>query len=157
MPAVTLWLFALAGLGLSKPLGERSAARRRSSRAGWCGSSPRLGVGVLAVTPTAVAFSQSNLNAAVSAFDRGDCSGAINSALGSLEALKVRPEPYEVIGYCDARLGQDHLALLAMENAVSRDPNNWEPHYGLAIVRAAAGLSPLAELTAPSSSTRLNR
>ena len=146
MPAVTLWLFALAGLGLSKPLGERLGDAAAIEPGRMVRIIAAIGVGVLAVTPTAVAFSQSNLNAAVSAFDRDDCSGAINSALGSLEALKVRPEPYEVIGYCDARLGQDHLALLAMENAVSRDPNNWEPHYGLAIVRAAAGLNPLAEL-----------
>ena len=145
MPAVTLWLFALAGLGLSKPIGERSrAAAIEPGRvvrivAALC-------VGVLAVTPTAVAVSQSNLNAAVSAFGRGNCNAAINSALGSLDALKVRPEPYEVIGYCDARFGQDHLALLEMENAVSNDPNSWEPHYGLAIVRAAAGLSPLPQL-----------
>ncbi len=145
MPAVTLWLFALAGLGLSKPVVERSrAAAIEPGRvvriiAAVC-------VGVLAVTPVAVAVSQSNLNAAVSAFDRGDCTAAINSALGSLDALKVRPQPYEVIGYCDARLGQDRLALLAMENAVSRDPNSWETHYGLAIVRAAAELSPLPQL-----------
>ena len=145
MPAVTLWLFALAGLGLSKPVGERSrVAAIEPGRvvrivAALC-------VGVLAVTPAAVAVSQSNLNAAVSAFDRGDCNAAINSALGSLDALKVRPQPYEVIGYCDARFGQDHLALLEMENAVSRDPNSWETHYGLAIVRAAAGLSPLPQL-----------
>ena len=145
MPAVTLWLFAMAGLGLSKPVGERSrSAAIEPGRvvrivAALC-------VGVLAVTPAAVAVSQSNLNAAVSAFDRGDCAAAINSALGSLDALKVRPEPYEVIGYCDARLGQDHLALLAMENAVSRDPHSWETHYGLAIVRAAAGLNPMPQL-----------
>jgi O-antigen ligase len=145
MPAVTLWLFALAGLGLAKPVGERSRAtaiepgRMVRIVAALC-------VGVLAVTPAAVAVSQSNLNAAVSAFDRNDCGTAINSALDSLDALKVRPEPYEVIGYCDARLGQDHLALLTMENAVSRDPNNWETHYGLAIARAAAALDPLPQL-----------
>ncbi len=145
MPAVTLWLFALAGLGLSKPVGERSRVAaiepRRVVRIVAV-----LGVGVLAATPAAVAVSQSNLNAAVSAFNRGDCNAAISSALGSLDALKVRPQPYEVIGYCDARFGQDHLALLEMENAVSRDPDSWEPHYGLAIVRAAAGLSPLPQL-----------
>jgi O-antigen ligase len=146
MPAVTLWLFALAGLGLSTPVrgGARTGASFEPGRmlrivAAIC-------IGVLAVTPAAVSMSQSKLDRAVTAFDRNDCPAAIDEALASLDALKVRPEPYEVIGYCDARLGQDRLALLAMDSAISRDPDNWETHYGLAIARAAAGLDPMPEL-----------
>jgi O-antigen ligase len=146
MPAVTLWLFALAGLGLSKPVGEGARAGFSFEPGRMVRIVAALCVGVLAVTPAAVAVSQSNLNQAVSAFDHGDCGGAINASLSSLDALKVRPEPYEIIGYCDARLGQDHLALLEMENAVSRDPNSWETHYGLALARAAAGLDPMPQL-----------
>jgi hypothetical protein len=103
-------------------------------------------VGVLAITPAAIAISQSHLERSVAEFDRGECDGAINSALGSLDALKVRPEPYEIIGYCDARAGQNQLALLAMRNAVSRDPHSWETHYGLAIARAASGSDPMPQL-----------
>jgi hypothetical protein len=33
-----------------------------------------------------------------------------------------------------------------MEEAVSRDPDSWETHYGLALVRALAGANPLPEL-----------
>ncbi len=31
---------------------------------------------------------------------------------------------------------------MALEEAVERDPDNWEFHYGLAIVRGSAGLDP---------------
>jgi cytochrome c-type biogenesis protein CcmH/NrfG len=74
----------------------------------------------------------------------GDCRGAIDNALASLEALRSRAEPFEVLGYCDSRLGLDELAVDAMEQAVRRDPRNWEMHYGLALVRGAAGLDPRA-------------
>jgi hypothetical protein len=51
-----------------------------------------------------------------------------------------------VLGYCDARLGKDAAAAAAMEEAVSRDPDSWETHYGLGLVRALAGTDPLPEL-----------
>ena len=146
MPAVTISLFALAGLGLSKPRGERSGFTAAFEPGRLVRIVAAVGVGVLAVTPAAIAISQSRLDAAVADFNRNDCGAAIDQALGSLEALKVRPDPYEVIGYCDARLGQDRLALLQMRNAVSRDPDNWETHYGLALVQAAGGLNPLPQL-----------
>jgi O-Antigen ligase len=150
MPAVTLWLFALGGLALAGPRLRDVAAADR----GTVGAGPpnivrivaALGVLVLAVTPAATTVSQARLDDAVAAFKRGDCPAAIDAALGSLDALKVRPEPYEILGYCDIRQGQPRLALQAMENAVSRDPDSWETHYGLAIVRAAAGFDPSAEL-----------
>jgi Flp pilus assembly protein TadD len=82
----------------------------------------------------------------VAALERDDCKTAISGALGSLDALKVRPAPYEILGYCDARLGQDSLAEAAMANAIERDPDNWETHYGMAIVRAAAGQDPMPQL-----------
>jgi hypothetical protein len=148
MPVVTLWLFALAGLSLAclrgKAKGERAVA----------GGGPRqivrvvaaLGVLVLAVTPAATVISQGHLDSAVAAFKRGDCRTAINSSLDSLDAVSVRAEPFEILGFCDIRQGQTQLALQAMDNAVSRDPNSWETHYGLAIVRAAAGLDPHPQL-----------
>ncbi len=142
MPAVTLWLFALGGLALSRSGAEPSGA----------GPSQivrivaALGVLILAVTPAATVISQGHLDKAVAAFKQGDCNTAINSALDSLDAVSVRPEPFEILGFCDVRQGQTQLALQAMDNAVARDPNSWETHYGLAIVRAAAGLDPRRQL-----------
>jgi O-antigen ligase len=139
MPAVTLWVFALGGAVLaSAPRPDRAAPGRMARVA--------IGIGclVLAVTPALVAQSQTRLDNAVRAFVAGDCRGAIDNALASLEALRSRAEPFEVLGYCDSRLGLDELAVDAMEQAVRRDPRNWEMHYGLALVRGAAGLDPRA-------------
>ena len=139
LPAVTLWVFALGGAALAARLGERrlAFAPRAPARVGLAA----LFV-LLAAMPVLMALSQSRLDSSVAALKRGDCSQAIDSALDSLSVVSVRAEPWEVIGYCDARLGRGSLAVRALEEAVERDPENWEVHYGLALVRAAAGLDP---------------
>jgi tetratricopeptide (TPR) repeat protein len=145
MPAVTVWLFALAGLGLAR---QSAGSRDPRSRAG--GVAARLGVVaavcVVALVPVAIAVSWERLDTAVAEFDQGECEAAVSSARGSLDVLDVSPEPYEVLGYCYARLGQDLPAAEAMERAIERDPGNWEAHYGLALVRALAGADPMPEL-----------
>jgi O-antigen ligase len=146
MPAITVWLFALAGLGLAGV-----GAGRRGGIAGFAPALPlrlvaAVAVCALALVPATIAVSQDRLDAAVSEFDGGECEAALASAESSIDRLDVRPEPYEVLGYCNARLGQDQAAAEAMEAAVSRDPDNWETHYGLALVRALAGTDPLPEL-----------
>ena len=138
MPAVTLWFFALGGLALA-------AAPGRAARAPWLGAWKSLvGVGwlVLAIAPLLVAVSETRLEAARDAFRRGDHDGAIRSALDSISTQANRPEPYEVLSYSQALRGHERLAVDAMEEAIERDPSNWELHYGLALVRAAAGLDP---------------
>jgi Flp pilus assembly protein TadD len=92
-----------------------------------------------------MALSQAHLNSAVSAFERRDCRHAVGEALAANSALSARPEPFEVLGYCDARLGRPRLGVTMFESAVRRDPDNWELHYGLALTRAAAGLDPRPE------------
>lgn len=146
MPAVTVWLFALAGLALSRPPGSR--------RGGVAGFEPRgvvrlLGViciAALALVPAAITLSQTRLDAALGEFDRGDCAAAVASARDSLDVAEFRPDPYLVIGYCEARLGRNPQAAAAMEDAVDRDPENWRTYYGLALVRAVAGHDPMPEL-----------
>jgi O-antigen ligase len=147
MPVITLWLFALAGLGLSRPReewDESAAASYEPSRIVRILAA--LALAALAIVPAAIAVSQSRLDSAVAEFGRGDCDAAIGSARGSLDALTLRAEPHEVIGYCGLRLGEGALALEAMEKAVDRDPGNWETHYGLALVRAFYGTDPMPEL-----------
>jgi O-Antigen ligase len=145
MPAVTIWLFALGGLALARPV---ASSAQRSAIA--VSRFPRLVaavcVGVLGVTPVVVALSQTHLETALADFNANECPAAIRASLDSLGALSVRPEPYEIIGYCDIRYGQFQLAEEAMESAVSRDPENWEMHYGLAMARAAQGHDPMPEL-----------
>jgi Flp pilus assembly protein TadD len=43
------------------------------------------------------------------------------------------------------RLGLGELAVQAMQQAVRRDPRNWETHYGLALVLGAEGRDPRTE------------
>jgi O-Antigen ligase len=138
MPATTLWLFAAGGIALAAPADR---VRLRPP-----GRVPRvalaLGCLVLAVTPALVARSQSKLDEAARAFDDGRCAESIDAALASASALQSRPEPYQLLGYCDVRLGEPELALLNLERARDRDPAAWETWYALALVRGAIGRDP---------------
>jgi O-antigen ligase len=147
MPAVTIWLFALAGLGLSRSLRPDRAG---APVAGRSGRLPRLlavaCVAALALAPAAVALSQSRLDTALGEFEADDCAAAVAAANRSLDVVGFRSDPHLVLGYCDARLGLDAKAAASMEDAVERDPENWRTHYGLALVLAIAGRDPLPEL-----------
>jgi hypothetical protein len=154
MPAVTFWLFAAGGLALAAPQApsvDAAAARSGRSRAGR-GPVGRivvaLGCLLLAVMPARVFLSEGPMREAARAFARGDCATAVDRSLDSISALGIRPEPFVVLGYCDVRLGQRDLAMRALANAVRKDPRNWEGHYGLALVRAAAGRDPRPQLRA---------
>jgi O-antigen ligase len=141
MPAATIWLFGLGALAISRRSADATvpAPGRRT----------RVAVGVcclaLIVPPALMVESQRRLNEGVNALKRNDCSAAVDAALASSDVLSVRPEPFEVLGYCDVRLGEGRLGVEMLEAAVRRDPDSWERHYGLALVRAAAGLDPRAE------------
>ena len=139
MPAVTFWLFAAGGMALAGPPGDDSVPS----------GLPRLGrvaigIGCLALilTPARLALSESNLQSARRAFAAGDCLKAIDKALAAKAHVDSRPEPYEILGFCDVRTGYARLGVSAMQRAVARDPGNWEMRYGLALVRGAAGLDP---------------
>ena len=142
MPAVTLWVLCLAALGTGARRGKRRLAvdLRGTARVAIA-----LGVLALAVTPLLLMRSQAELNTSRHAFERGDCAASVDSALNSISALPVRSEPWELLGYCDMRLGKGALAVRALREAVARDPDSWEPHYGLALVLAASGRDPRAE------------
>lgn len=139
MPAVTAWFFAAGALALASDRGQEAAGGRRLSNL------PRIGLALgcllLAVVPARVMFSEARLDDSREAFARGDCAGAVDSALGS-HVLAVRADPYVILGYCDVRLGLPDLAVRAMDGAVARDPRNWEMHYGRALVLGAAGVDP---------------
>jgi hypothetical protein len=97
---------------------------------------------LLAVGPASVAASQRSLDAATRAFKVGDCTRSVDGALDSLGALSVRAEPFELLGYCDLRAGQDALAVRAFQSARNRDPEDWQYAYGLAVADALAGTDP---------------
>jgi hypothetical protein len=158
MPALFVWLFGAGGVALaarevrrvaaseSRLVAASEANRVAASDAepGELGRMPRvaasLAVLLLAGTPALFAYSQPPLNQAVNAFARRDCATAIDAALTATERFGTRPEPWQILGYCDARLGQFELARRAMDAARSRDPNNWQLAYGQAIVYGVSGL-----------------
>ena len=49
-----------------------------------------------------------------------------------------------MLGWCDARAGQQKLAVAAMRNAQRRDPDDWHYAYGLAVDAGAGGGGPAA-------------
>lgn len=147
MPAVTIWLFAAGGLALAAAVGPSgsAAADAAVARRGGRGVGRvlvALGLLALAIVPARIFLSQGALEESAQAFRRGDCPAAVDRALAAAEALGSRPEPYLIIGFCDVGLGLPGLGVQAMEKAIAREPRNWEYHYGLALVRGAAGLDP---------------
>ena len=69
----------------------------------------------------------------------------IAGALDALDALRVRPEPYEILGYCNLRGGAGSLAVRSMRAAVAREPQDWRYSYGLAVALALSGRDPRSE------------
>jgi len=143
LPAVTLWLFAAAGAVL--------AGKRREHGAGAVPTPGArvvvvAGCLVLAAFPVIVGLSQVRLGRAEHAYQRGDCSAATDAARATIGLLAERPEPYALIGFCDAEEARHGDAVSAMAKAADRDPDNWEYRYGEAIVRARAGLDPRPDI-----------
>jgi hypothetical protein len=138
MPVVTVGFFAIAGAGLSPKAGQGP---------GWIPSqNSRLVLGLLClatlVVPVLIIGSQAHLDDARQALHANKCSTAKPAALSSIRWLDVRPEPYEILGFCDIGKGQPSLGVSAMERAVHVDPGSWETYYALAIAQAAAGHDP---------------
>jgi hypothetical protein len=165
MPVVTVGFFAVAGLALSprgrgpgagRSAGDPAGWGRAGGPAGWAwggrptgwvpGHNGRMALALLClgsvVLPVSMIGSQNHLGEAEHALYASDCTAATPAALASIGWLDVRPEPYEIVGFCDLRRGMPRLAIAAMREAVRHDPGSWETYYALAIAKAAAGVDP---------------
>jgi O-antigen ligase/polysaccharide polymerase Wzy-like membrane protein len=141
-PTITIWLFALGGAALALPKGPRAnIVPGAGVRVGLVASCVALGL-----IPALLAVSQARLVQSQRAYDRGDCTRAVDTARSSISALSNRPEPYEIAAYCESRSGSRQRSLATMKQAVDRDPDNWRYHYGVAMVLAAAGRDPRPRL-----------
>ena len=140
MPVVTLWLFAIGGLALARS--PDGAGRPRLVPGRLARVVIGLGCALLAITPALIFLSQRELDRSVDAFENRDCAESVDAALASNRILSVRPEPLELLAYCDVRLGKPELGERAMTEALDRDPDNWRLEYGLALVRAAGEQNP---------------
>jgi hypothetical protein len=139
MPALFVWFFGASGVVLASRRGASTASPPRLTRV--VAGLACLG---LAISPALVLQSQGALDRSIRAFQRGDCPTAIDAALDSIDALPARAEPFEILGYCDARARRNDLAMRAMRSAKARDPHGWEYAYGLAVTQALAGQDPTA-------------
>jgi O-antigen ligase len=138
MPVVTVGFFAIAGLALSP---------RTRGGTGWVPThNMRLALALLCLAtialPVSIIGSQTRLGQAEHALYASDCAAATPAALSSIGWLDMRPEPYEVVGFCDIQRGLPRLAVAAMHKAQSHDPESWETYYALAIAQASAGIDP---------------
>jgi len=100
---------------------------------------------VTAIAPGLLMLSQSRLTEAANAFDHGNCQRASRDALRSLDYMAIRPEPYQILAYCDIDQGRLTQGVAAMTKAVETQPASWEFHYGLAIAQGEAGRDPRGE------------
>lgn len=154
MPALSIIFFALGGAVLARPpkagtgrvdpppLEELVFGHRRLT------ATRRLLLAIscllLAVVPAYVWLAQRKINAATAAFNGGKCDAAASYALSSISIVSVDPKPYEVLAYCDIRRDMPNAALVAINKAVSLDPNDYVYTLDLAVIQAAAGENPLA-------------
>ena len=138
MPAATLWLFIAAGSGLAStrmPTEAHMAQPRNRTpmSVGWL---------VLAIAPLLIGVSYQRLRVSAADFSAGNCVKARQSAFSSISLLAARPEPYEILSFCDLQLGFPVEGLQAAQKAVHYEPNNWNYRYGLAIALAENGADP---------------
>ncbi len=139
MPALFVWFFATGGMVCA----ASSATSRVPSRPGRVARVVAgLGCLVLAAAPATVVASQAALDRGTRAFRAADCTRAVDGALDSISALPSRPEPYELLGYCNLRARRLELGLAAMQASLVRDPDNWEYAYGLAVAQALNRVDP---------------
>lgn len=57
--------------------------------------------------------------------------------------MPVRAEPFQLEALCDRQWGKPRDAIAAMQEAIDRDPLNWELYYTLSLVQAEVGTDPL--------------
>lgn len=140
MPAVTLWVFAVGGLALADRGAKepRPASNLNRTALAACFLA-------LAIAPLLIGFSYQRLRAGGVAFVDGNCALARQRALSSVSLLAIRPQAYEIVGYCDLQQSYPIEALAAMRKAVSYDAEDWEAHYAVAIALAANGRDPIPQ------------
>ena len=139
MPVVMIWLFALAGAALAAPSRRRFPSHPLSVPVRVLAAA---GIALLVLVPAHVAASQKKIEDSFDAYGQGDCRQAIDLARSASDTLGTRPEPHEVVGYCYLLQRRGPQAVEEMQKAVSRDPDNWEYRYDLALALGASGIDP---------------
>lgn len=134
---------------------DREAGRRLGVRGGGVGWTPGTRARAILcllciagmVLPALIVGSQNRLGEAENALYQPtpDCATASTAASASIGWLDMRPEPFEILGFCDLHDGRPADAVVQMRRAVHLDPGSWETYYALSIAQAAAGVDPLVD------------
>ena len=124
VPAVTLWLFALAGAALAARRSDRGRFQTAPS------TTPFIGLGVVAAgfLSAHVTVAHDHLDRAQRAFDDGSYNVSALQAKAAIRAIGSLADPYEMLGYSELNGGRPRRALTAMREAVKRDPQAWRVH-----------------------------
>jgi hypothetical protein len=158
-PAACLPVFALGGLALARPREQDEAETKRTRSPGWMETLSRLSAAgarpllaliclAIAVVPAEIAIAQSHLHDSIEALNAGSCSRARSDANDAISTIGSGSRPYEVLAMCAARDGDTNAAVRQAHLAIAHDPNNWEPHYVLALAQGAAGKDPTPQIVA---------
>lgn len=144
MPACTVWLLTAGGLALSP------AARPADVRRPVIGAAPRAALLLVGLVSGAISLqllsAERRVDRAVAALAAGDCDRALGQARGARSWSPDLTEPDLVIAVCAARNGDSRTALLSARRAVQHDPRDWQTHFVSALVKAADGRDPDADL-----------
>jgi hypothetical protein len=146
MPVVSVIFFALAGAVTARHLIAATESSKVRALLPSAQGRVVLGLGcvLLAVAPTYVWLAERKLNQATAAYNAGNCRVATSAALSSISIVGTQAPPYEIVSYCDVRRDMPNMALANIGKAVSLDPRNYNYAVDLAVIRAAAGLDPMA-------------
>ena len=136
---VTLWLFAAGGAAIAARAGAPSRFAAPALPVRLAVAIPLV---LLAALPYEILSSQAGWTGPTTPSRSGDCAAASDDARSSISALGSRPEPYELLGYCAIRGGRPREAIDDMQEAIDRDPDNWNFHYGLALARGGGRTRP---------------
>ncbi len=120
LTSVSVWMFGLAGLALAR----RETAAGRGARDA-AAAADRGGAGLpraRARAVGAVALAGASRRRPSAPSTAATARQTVDSALDSLGALGARAEPWELIAYCDVRLGQPKLAEGAAKAAIAPRP-----------------------------------
>jgi tetratricopeptide (TPR) repeat protein len=96
-------------------------------------------VGALVFLATSLSLSRYYLDEERRLAAAGDLEGAQEAARLSVRLDPFDPEPLEAQSFLMQQLDRDEDAVLALEGAVARDPNNYLPHLLLANLRLSDG------------------
>ncbi|MBI5105234.1 MAG: O-antigen ligase family protein, partial [Solirubrobacterales bacterium] len=160
VPAVTLWLFALAGAAVAREPRRRDGGeppRRGRTAVGIAGRVGAVGGCVLlALAPAQMALAQGELLEGRQAVQDGDCRAAVAHAAEALEHVDSLVGPRQLLTWCAVRSGDPRDGVAPMRAAIAKDPGNWEAQYDLAVALAAAGEDPRAPALAAIRGNRLD-